>query len=444
LDKAFTGARAWHERGHFEDHPRTPEGGMGREGVVVDERDKTFDGFTLFTTTQATRATLIDMRGNAVHHWEMPFRQAWPRSPHVSDPLPEDLIHWFRCHLFPNGDLLAIYHSAGDTPYGYGLVKLDRDSRLLWAYAANVHHDVDVGEDGTIYTLVQKLASKPPRGLEFLPAPYIADSLVVLSPQGRELASIPILEAFRDSPYALTLNSITGDSAVADRPRGPGFIPPPPGLQRALQLKRPPGAPLPGSLPRADSASPGIPAPAGSMAPPVSKGDLIHANSVKVLRTALAPRFPLFKSGQVLISLRSLDTIAVLDTRTRCIVWAARGIWRIQHDPEFLDNGHLLLYDNGGSAKGCRVLEYDPLMQAIPWAYASEDSTAFQAPFRGMKQRLPNGNTLIVDPDNGRIFEVTLGKELAWEAYYPRDITGAQRFGPDDLPFLKGVARERP
>ena len=152
------------------------------------------------------------MRGTVVHHWELPFSQAWPHPPHVADPLPDDQIHWFHCYLYPNGDLLAIYHADGDTPYGYGLVKLDKDSKLLWAYANNVHHDVDVGEDGTIYTLTQKLVSKPPAGLEFLPAPYLADSLVVLSPEGQELESIPLLEAFANSPYALTLFSQSADS----------------------------------------------------------------------------------------------------------------------------------------------------------------------------------------------------------------------------------------
>src|SRR5262249_36811864 len=132
---------------------------------------------------------------------------AWPHAPHIKDPIADGQIHWFRCHLYPNGDLLAIYHADGDTPYGYGLVKLDKDSKLLWAYPGRVHHDLDVGEDGTIYTLTQKLESKAPAGLEYLPTPYIADSLVVLSPEGRELDNIPLLEAFANSPYALALAS---------------------------------------------------------------------------------------------------------------------------------------------------------------------------------------------------------------------------------------------
>jgi hypothetical protein len=410
LRKSFTGGKAWHERGHPQDARRTSSG-SSREGITVDVPGKTWDGFTLYTTVPGARATLIDMRGEVVHRWELPFRRAWPRAPHVRDPVPDERIHWFRCHLYPNGDLLAIYHAEGDTPYGYGLVKLDKDSNLLWAYPANVHHDLDVAEDGTIYTLTQKIVREAPAGLEFLPSPYLGDFLVVLSPEGQELDSIPILEAFRDSPYALMLAVIGEGRALIDVPLSGDTTPAP---DYASQL--------------------------------LAKGDIVHTNSVKVLSQARAAKFPLFQPGQLLLSVRNLDTIAVLDRPTRRVVWAARGVWRIQHDAEFLNNGHLLLFDNSGSIKSCRVIEYDPLTQATPWAYPNENATPFSALFRGMKQRLPNGNTLIVDPYNVRIFEVTHEKELVWESFGPGGVTavtGARRYRPDELTFLKG-ARARP
>ena len=407
LYQAFTGAKAWHERGKSVISSSVILDGKVREGVTVDEPSKTCDGFTLYTTVQGSRATLINMQGRVVHQWELPFRQAWPRPPHVQDPLDDGQVHWFRCHLYPNGDLLAVYHADGDTPYGYGLVKLDQDSKLLWAYAGHAHHDLDVGEDGTIYTLSQELASTAPDGLDNLRTPYIADSVVVLSSEGRELKNIPIAACFRDSAYRhLFSASLAEREAPVDR----------------------------------GDSNP-YPVPIG---PLDMKGDHIHANSVKVLRQAHARKFPLFQAGQVLISLRNLHIIAVLDLYNRSVVWAARGMWRFQHDPEFLDNGNLLLFDNFGSSKGCRVIEYDPVTQAIPWIYASDNSTPFYALFRGMKQRLPNGNTLIVDPDNGRFFEVTRGQERVWEGFFPRPVTGAQRYGSDELTFLKGKASARP
>ena len=229
------------------------------------------------------------------------------------------------------------------------------------------------------------------------------------------MASVPIDEAIRDSPYAFLLaTGITEQEIPKDAAR----------LKSSFEALLQP-----------------------------AKGDLFHANSVKVLTEARAPKFPLFQGGQVLISLRSLNCLAVLDVGRRKVVWAALGPWRIQHDAEFLDNGHLLVFDNHGWDKGCRVIEYDPVTQAIPWVYSAADSDAFHAGFRGMKQCLPNGNVLIVDPDSRRLFEVTQGKELVWEFFCPlpqdqqagtRAITGARRYNADELTFLKGVARARP
>jgi hypothetical protein len=284
LEKAFWGAKAWRERGRSTIPVLSSEQAAiakNKEGISTDRAGKTADGFTLYTLTDGSRATLIDMRGTVVHRWELPFRRAWPKPSHIEEPLTDEHIHWFRCHLYPNGDLLAVYQSDSDTPCGYGLVKLNKESQLLWAYANSVHHDIDVDEDGTIYTLAHRIVTKPPAGLEFLDPPYLTDSLVVLSKDGQELQNIPIAEAFANSPYALTLTAARKSDAARWSER---------------------------------------------------ETDVLHANGVRVLNRTLAAKFPLFKPGQVLLSARALDTIAVLDRDTRRVVWAARGIWKTQHD----------------------------------------------------------------------------------------------------------------
>lgn len=423
LDRAFAGAKAWSLRGRSLS-TYSPSSDRQGEGVTVDQAEKTFDGFTLYTTTCGARATLIDMRGNEVHRWELPFSKALLKPPSIAKPLPDSMIHWFRCHVYPNGDLLAIYQTDVDTPAGYGLVKLDKDSKLLWAYTKSAHHDLDVGADGKIYTLTQKLVTEPSPVLQSLAPPYLEEFLVILSPDGDELESIPLLEAFAKSSYSLTLSSISKFSHTVD--------------------------------------SSGFDSDAWEQATTRSsnmRGDLLHTNSVKVLNPSWASKFPLFKSEQVLVSMRHLDTIAMVDCHTRQVTWQAQGIWRMQHDAEFLDNGHLLLYDNSGSMKGTRILEYDPLNQGISWAFTGADANPFWAAMRGMKQRLPNGNTLIVDPQNHRIFEVTLKKELVWEIFcslhlsvdapsdrLPKEfaVTGARRYREDELTFLHGRARPRP
>src|SRR5207248_6505639 len=129
------------------------------------------------------------------------------------------------------------------------------------------------------------------------------------------------------------------------------------------------------------------------------KGDILHTNSVQVLSSDLKDKFPLFKPGQVLISVRNLNAIALLDMEEEKIVWAARGTWRAQHDAQFLDNGRILIFDNNGSDKTSRVLEYDPQTQKYPWTCESDPPRICHE--RGMCQRLPNGNTLLVDSERG-------------------------------------------
>jgi hypothetical protein len=404
-----------------------PDSLPARSAVTVDRSGSTWDGLTLCTSNEAAEATLVDMRGGVVHRWKMRDRQGWARKAHVEEPSPDEPVIWERCHLFPNGDLLALCAGRTPAPYGYALAKFDRSSALLWAYSANVHHDFDVGEDGRVYVLAHQRKVKVPTGLDTTQQTYTAESLVVLSPEGEELDRISLLEAFRDSPYGLLFSS-----ALRAAPASPGL---PPGLAG------PPGGP-----PFGPGQFPPPPQPPDQL----NAGDLLHANSVKVLSRALAPRFPLFKPGMVLLSLRTTSLLAVLDPQSRRVVWAARGAWRCQHDASFLDNGRLLLFDNLGSGKGARVLEYDPVTQAVPWWYDGEDRRRLLAHFRGCSQRLPNGNTLIVEPSR-RLLEVTAAGEAVWEWGLPglveapppaalneRSFTGARRYAAEELTFLKG------
>src|SRR5262249_39427727 len=101
--------------------------------------------------------------------------RAWPRAEGVNDPKPGDPIHFEQCHLAGDGTLTALCSSKGDNPYGYGLARLDKDLKLLWGYSDTVHHDLDVGEDGRVYVLTQKISTAPagPRGAAARPAaPY--------------------------------------------------------------------------------------------------------------------------------------------------------------------------------------------------------------------------------------------------------------------------------
>ena len=90
------------------------------------------------------------------------------------------------------------------------------------------------------------------------------------------------------------------------------------------------------------------------------------------------------------------------------------------------------------------MLEYDPQTQAFPWAYPAEDGIAFVTKERGMSQRLPNGNTLIVNSEGHELLEVTADKEIVWSCSFDSFVSTGRRFSPAQITFVKGSPRARP
>ncbi len=406
LSKGFMGSRAWIEtriatQSRNEMRPSSAN--------AFDIPGKTFDGYTLYAcasqTAPSTRVSLIDMQRKVVHGWSVSFSKIWPNPPQLQGrQIDDSQVCIFACHLYPNGDLLVVFQSIESNPRGYGLAKVDKDSNLIWSYSGNVHHDVTVGEDGTIYTIVQRPLNTSIKGLEFIPPPWLVDHLVMLSPEGKELREpISILEALRNSSYSTLLSPLeTPLKPVETQTMTDDAL-------RDLRMKQ----------------------------------DVLHTNSVNVLTKAVAPKFPEFKAGQVLLSIRSLHSLAVLDPSSGSIVWGSRGPWNNQHDAQFLDNGHYLLFDNIGSPRGSRVLEYDPRDGSFPWTYPGVDNAPFFTSERGLAQRLPNGNTLVVVSEGKEMIEVTPAKEVVWTCQAHSFITSARRYSPDRLLFLNSGQRPR-
>jgi hypothetical protein len=59
------------------------------------------------------------------------------------------------------------------------------------------------------------------------------------------------------------------------------------------------------------------------------------------------------------------------------------------------------------------------MSESIEWEYRASPPEMFYSQIKGSNQRLPNGNTLICESQNGRAFEVTRDKEIVWEFYNP-------------------------
>jgi hypothetical protein len=162
-----------------------------REMIAHFDRSSAHLGFNFYVSGHATAAYLRDMEGKLLHEWSYDQDIAWPKG---KDRVLLDRLHrrfWRRAHLFPNGDLLAVYD-------GSGIVKLDRSSQLLWVNANGAHHDVDVSSDGSIYVLTRKAHVNPEINAT---KPVLEDFIEVLGPGGETRERVSLWEAFQRSQY---------------------------------------------------------------------------------------------------------------------------------------------------------------------------------------------------------------------------------------------------
>jgi arylsulfotransferase ASST len=321
----------------------------GFENVTVYDPAAAFNGYNLYTSGDSPHAVLVDMKGETLHEWRYELLDVWPDFTPPDRWAIKSRDFWRRVYLYPNGDLLAIYD-------GVGMIKLDKDSNLIWASRGGYHHDIDVMPDGSMFTLA--------RTLEIVPRinpddPILHDFICELDAEGNELRRISLLKCFERSRYASVLDK---------------------------------------------------------MAP---RGDTFHTNTIEILDGRHADRSPIFREGNALISIFQLNTIAIVDLETKQIVWALYGLWVKQHEPILLDNGNLLVFDNQGHEGRSKVIEIDPFTQELRWSYADGPGTRFYSDVCGSNARLPNGNTLITESTGGRAFEVTPDKTIVWEYFNP-------------------------
>jgi hypothetical protein len=142
--------------------------------------------------------------------------------------------------------------------------------------------------------------------------------------------------------------------------------------------------------------------------------------------------------GDWLLSFRLTSTVAIVDTATGDLRWRwGADALSHQHHATWLENGHILVFDNGCHRKEApsfsQVLEIDPSTKSIEWSYYAPSILGFYSFMVSGCERLPNGNTLITEGATGRLFEVTAEHETVWEYVNPWVVPS--RFGPTSAVF---------
>ncbi|MEC8253673.1 MAG: arylsulfotransferase family protein [Planctomycetota bacterium] len=320
---------------------------------------------------------LIDRDGAALHHWRVNPAEIWPESPHRDSVrgvfnAPTNYIHG--AHLFEDGDVVFNVEFMG-------LVRMDARGEVLWTLDRRTHHSVTRAENGNFWVCGMRwIETEKQRGGRFqgLALPLVEDYALEVTPSGDVVAEVSMLEALFDA-----------------------------GLQERIWRV--------GDL---------------------RNGDVLHMNDVEPLPTALADQYPTFAAGDLLVSLRNIDTVLVVDPATKTVKWSAHEPFLTQHDPDWMGGGWISVYDNnndgtreGQSLGGSRIWALRPADGAVRAIYptaepATEHERAFYSQHGGKTQRLSDGNWLILEPQPGRVFEIDAEGRTVWEWGHQRRSDG--------------------
>ena len=353
------------------DH-RLYEARFERSGARLEAPSKRAPGVTLVTSAWGDEGRLrpeirlLDTGGEVLHRWRVRPSAIWPKSPHDD---------WARGTKNVPTNYVHGTHllEDGDVLFNIeylGLVRMDACGDVEWKLPYRTHHAVSRGFEGDYWVLGQtwiESSETPP--IEALDTPVAEDTVLRVSPEGEILREISVIEVLKEA-----------------------------GLQELLvKYHR-------------------------------LRDDLLHTNDVEVLSPRLADAFESMEAGDVMISMRTIDTVLVFEPDSRDVVFHAHAPLLGQHDPDFLPSGRISIFDNrrclahhscdewGENYGGSEIVSTDP-DQPGDWKvlYEGTRDRPFYTRHGGKHQHLSNGNLLVTESGAGRVFEVDDDGELVWE-----------------------------
>lgn len=345
--------------------PRVHEG----EGVQVLAPNEVQPGLTLISKHWRDLGwqpgvKLVTADGKVVHAWRIDPSAIFSGAASVESKQSRDPakvpIHGL--HLFANGDLVLNFNYVG-------AARLDACGRVLWRLTEGNHHSIERADDGSFWipgTSPDPRTTSPghPDGFPGLKRPVYQERLIRIGTDGQVLDEIHVL----DFLYAN-------------------------GLERHIVKAR-----------------------------WTNVEDVTHLNDVEPLGATLADEYPLFEAGDLLVSLRNLDLVFVVDPRTERVKWSASEPFIHQHDPDFMGDGWIGVFDNnrdgtqnGEMLGGSRIVAVQPHTDSTRVLFSGSPTHPFFSETLGNWQRLENGNLLLTEGRASRIIEVTPDGRIVWE-----------------------------
>lgn len=339
-----------------------------REGTRTEQPDRVQSGVTLIASRwdnsgHAPEVRIIDQSGRPLHRWVIDPAELFPESANRRiewGRVADRGVHGF--HLLPNGDLLVNINYVGTA-------RLDACGRSIWNLAVGNHHSITRAEDGSFW-IPGVSAPGPARSARFpdgypgLEGPIYREFLLHIDEDGNVLHEINVIDVMFEND-----------------------------LERFL-----------------------------AKAPVEDGADLTHVNDVEPLNSDMADTYPDFEAGDLLVSLRFPELVFVVDPDSRNVKWHASDPFIQQHDPDFIGDGWLGVFDNnrdgtdrGAMLGGSRIVAVAPHLDSLEVLFPTGASTSFYTRIMGNWQKLENGNLLLTESLAGRVLEVSPDGHTVWE-----------------------------
>jgi hypothetical protein len=381
-------------------------------GTTIYDPAHSWNGFTVLSPLGTQAVLVIDMNGNIVKRWDGYNNSAGGPA-----------------RVLPGGMVIAAVGARPPHQESLEIAQRDFAGKVIWQFGHNLQ--VPMADGTTIWALRQHHDWQR----EDFPAGYYSPGVTPAATGGKMLILTHISRLIPDVADV----TLEDDRLIEVAPDG-------------KIIWEWTAADHIGELGFSASARDAIRASPGPNA--ARNGfDWLHVNSA----TYLGPNHWFdegdrrFAPDNVLISSRQASLLAIV-ARNGSIVWRLgpdfsqskeqQAIGQIigQHHAHFIPKGlpgagNLLVFDNGGASgygftnpialKGMdalvrpnsRILEINPVTLELVWSYQALGK--FYASNISSTQRLENGDTLITEGPDGRIFEVTRDGKIVWEYINP-------------------------
>jgi hypothetical protein len=344
-----------------------------REGVRSPQPGKMQPGLTLISSLWKesdgwSAVKLFDEKGRVVHSWQFDWEEAFPGGVSQRGGLGNGGVHGV--YLLPKGDIVV------NNEY-VGMARVNACGQIRWTLEEGNHHSIHRAEDGSFW--VPGVSSEPrgrserhPDGFPGLQGKKVwVDRILQISEEGKILNDINVLDILYKNDLERYIPKVLG-----------GHRPTPEKVTK----------------------------------------DLTHLNDVETLGSSIANEYPLFEAGDLLVSLRSLSLVFVFDPDTGEVKWQSSEPFIYQHDPDFVGNGKIGVFDNnhdltnrGNMLGGSRVVFLHPSSDSIEVQFPTSKSDPLYTRIQGKWQQLDNGNMLLAESTAGRVAEVDPSGRTVWE-----------------------------